>query len=251
MRNIQSLAAILAALLIGAACSSATDFPDPSNPVRSIPWPDYELLRYDITDQTGTALGTVDFEVERDGDEYQFRVLFLLPDGNVRDETFLHVAADTLTPLRYERLATNDDDTIEVNGVYGVDAEGAAIVDGVVIENGDREEERISIGEFAFDTESSAWLWRTIDFRQDYEVSYRSVNIRVGRSQLVRLRVVGQDFLGTPAGDFVSWQVEARPGLDRQNIWYAVDDPHLLVRWDLEPRRYTLREVVTERAAAR
>jgi len=249
--KVRWLPVVLAAVLIGAACSRASDFPDASDPVRFMPWPDYELLRYDIIDQTGVTLGTVDFEVDRQDDEYQFRVLFLLPGGNVRDETFLHVVADTLAPLRYERVATDDDDTIEVKGVYGTDDEGEAIVDSVVIENGSREEERVSIGEFAFDTESSAWLWRSIDLSQDYEVSYRSVNVRASRSQLVRLRVIGQDLLRTPAGLFQTWQVEARPGLDRQTVWYAVDAPHLLVRWDLQPRQYLLREIVTERAVAR
>ena len=127
---------VLAAVVIGVACSRASEFPDASDPVRSMPWPDYELLRYDIVDQTGLTLGTVDFEVDRQGDEYQFRVLFLLPEGNVRDETFLHVEAETLAPRRYERLAMDDDDTIEVTGVYGTDEEGEAIVDSVVIDNG-------------------------------------------------------------------------------------------------------------------
>ena len=241
---------VMALVLIGAACSRASEFPDASDPVRSMPWPDYELLRYDILDQTGLTLGTVDFEVDRQGEEYQFRVLFLLTEGNARDETFLHVVAETLAPLRYERLATDDDDRIEVMGVYGTDEDGEAIVDSVVIDNGSREEDRVSIGEFAFDTESSAWLWRSIDLSQDYEVSYRSVNVPASRSQLVRLRVIGQDPIRTPAGTFQTWQVEARPGLNRQTVWYGVDAPHLLVRWDLQPRRYLLREIVTERAEA-
>ena len=89
-------------------------------------------------------------------------------------------------------------------------------------------------------------MWRTIAFAQDYEVVYRSVNVREQRTQLVRLRVVGQDLLRVPAGEFLAWQVEVRPGLDRQSVWFAVQSPHRLVRWDLEPRRYLLREVLTQ-----
>jgi hypothetical protein len=70
------------------------------------------------------------------------------------------------------------------------------------------------------------------------------------RAQLVRLEVVGQDLVRARAGEFLSWQIEVRPGLDRQNVWYEVAPPHRLIRWDLEPRRYTLREVVTDPDAA-
>ena len=244
-----AVAALVLVAVIGAACSPTAEFPEAQSPVANIPWPDYELLRYDISDQTDLVLGTVDFEVERQGDEFQLRVLFVLVEDDVRDEVILRVEAATLKPLRYSRVATDVDTRVEVEGVYGIDENGEGIVDTVVIENGEREERRVETGAFAFDTDSSAWLWRSIPFAQDYTVSYRSVNVPQQRSQLVRLRVVGQDLLPTPAGDFLSWQVEARPGLDRQNIWFSVDAPHFLVRWDLPPRTYLLREVVTERPA--
>lgn len=232
------------ALLLG-ACAEGSGFPDPSNPVAQIPWPDYELLRYDITDQTLNQLGTLDLEVQRLGADYRFRLLFILDQEQVRDEVTVVADAATLRPRTYERLAVGPDDRIEVHGVYGDDAEGRAVVDSVVIENGDRREERVELGDFAFDTDTSAWLWRSIDLRQDAEVTYRSVNVFQQRSQLVRIQVVGQDALATPAGDFLAWQIEIRPGLDRQNVWFEVDAPHRLIRWDLEPRRYTLREIRT------
>ncbi len=239
------VAALLAAALLLAACDPTTNFPDPSDPVANIPWPDYELLRYVVIDQTNRELGAVDFEIAREGDEYHIRVLFVLDDPEGRDEVDLWVAADTLQPLRYERRAVSADQLIEVSGVY---SDGG--VDVVVIEDGEREEERVETGEFAFDNDSSAYLWRSIAFEQDAQVSYRSVNVPQGRSQLVRLRVLGQDLISVPAGEFLSWQVEIRPGLERQNVWYSVDPPHVLVRWDQEPRRFLLREIVTERPAA-
>ena len=242
--------ALLTALLgtLAAACGSDSGFPDPSDPVAHTPWPDYELLRYDITDQTGVRLGSVDFEVERRGDEYRLRVLFLLPATATQDETILFVDAESLQPLRYERLATTPDERVEVSASYGVDAGGQRFVDSVVVDSaGDRREERLELAEFSFDTDSSAWLWRALPFALDLELSYRNVNVFAQRSQLVGLRVRGQDEIHTPVGDFLAWQLEIRPGAERQTAWFAVDPPHLLVRWDLEPRRYLLTEVVTER----
>ena len=243
MRHAAVWCVAIVALSLIAACSSESDFPDPSNPVTGIPWPDYELLRYDIVDQTNVKLGTVDFEVERQEDEYRLGILFLNPSAQAQDEVELFVDAETLQALRYSRLATDTDDRIEVTGTYSVDEEGMPVLDSIVVENGDRKEKQVEVGDFGFDTDSSAWLWRSIAFAQDYEVSYRSVNTLAQRSQLVRLRVVGQDRIHTSVGDILAWQLEVRPGLERQNIWYEVDNPHVLVRWDLEPRRYLLREI--------
>jgi len=236
---------LLLAVGLIAACTS-NDFPDPSNPVAGTPWPDYELLRYDMTDQRDEKLGTVDFEVERIDDIFQFRLLFVLED-EVRDEVILTVDAATLSPRSYQRLAMGPEGRVEVIATYEFDAEGATVLQSTVIRDDEETVATEDLGEFAFDTDSSAWLWRSLAFAQDYEVTYRSVNAVEQRSQLVTLRVVGQDSLNTPVGDFVGWQVVARPGLDRQNAWFDVDPPHRLIRWDLQPRRYTLREIVTER----
>jgi hypothetical protein len=241
------LGLVLALAGLALACASNAEFPDPSNPVTNTPWPDYELLRYDITDQREVKLGTVDLEVARVGETFEFRLLFLLENEQVRDEVVVIVDAETLRPLSYRRLAVDPEDRLEVVATYGVDAEGVPILESVVTQNGEAESETVTLGDFAFDTDSSAWLWRSIAFEQDFEVTYRSVNAVQQRSQLVRLTVVGQDSLSTPAGEFLAWQLEARPGLDRQNVWFEVDPPHRLVRWDLEPRRYRLREIVTER----
>lgn len=245
LRLLPLVAALFATMLV--ACTSGADFPDPSDPVTERPWPDYELLRYDITDQTEVKVGTVDFEIERVGDEYRIRIQFLLPQTGAEDELVLHVDAVSLEPLRYERLATTTDERIEVTATYGVDSEGQRFVDSLVIDGDERAERRIELDEHSFDTDSSAWLWRSIGFEIDRELSYRSVNVFSQRSQLVGLRVRGQDEIRTPAGDFLAWQLEIRPGVERQTAWFAVDAPHVLVRWDLEPRRYLLREIVTEK----
>lgn len=236
---------LLAVVVLLAAACSESDFPDPTDPVAGIPWPDYELLRYDITDQREVKLGTVDMEVRRDGGLFELRLVFLLPDRQVRDEIFVTVDAETLEPLTYTRLAEDPDNRIEVTGTYR-DGDEGRVLDTTVDDNGDLEEKLVELDEFAFDTDSSAWLWRSIVFEQDREITYSSVNAVQQRTQLVRLQVVGQDKLQVPLGDFLAWQIEVRPGLDRQNVWYEVEAPHRLIRWDLEPRRYQLREVVTE-----
>ena len=244
--TVPRLLATLGLALLLAACDPAADFPDPSNPVRAIPWPDYELLRFDFIDENGRDLGTMDLEVERQGSTYLIHILFLLTPSNARDEIFVRVDAETLRPIDYQRSASNAEERIDVSGVYGEETLAA-----VVIEDGKRQEAEVELGEFAFDNDSSAYLWRSIGFAQDLQVVYRSVNVKERRSQLVRLRVRSQDLVRAPAGEFLTWEVEVVPGLDRQTIWFTVDAPHYLVQWDQPPRRFLLREIVTERPAGR
>ena len=138
--------------ILAVACTPGTDFPDPSSPVAAIPWPDYELLIYQITDQTAAVLGTLELEVERLDDTFHMRVLFLLPEQGARDETRITVDAATLRPLTYERLAEDDDDRIEVSGVYSAQADGTMDLDARVVENGDVKEERLMVRAFASTT---------------------------------------------------------------------------------------------------
>lgn len=243
-----ALAVLALAGVLAAGCSVESSFGEPTNPVSQIPWPDYELATYAMYDQTDAELGTLELEAQREGDRYRLRVLFDVTSTSTRDEALLWVDGETLSPIRYERNARSPDETVFVAGEYGVDGDGEAIVDVVVVdEEGERFEERLSIGEFAFDNETSAWLWRTLAFEQDLELTYRSVNLAQRRSQLVQLAVQGQDVLRGPDGEDVTvWQVAATPGVEVSRAWYEVEAPHRLIRWDQQPRRFVLREVVTE-----
>ncbi len=244
-RLLLAAGATLAALLL-LACSSPSQFDEPSNPVAQIPWPDYERLTYAIFDQTDAELGTLVLETRREGDIYVLRLRFELHGSDVTDEREVRVDARTLTPISSRLDAASADEQISVSGQYGTDAEGGFYVDGIVIENGERTEERIEAGDPAFDNDSSAWLWRSIAFAQDHELTYRSVNVYRGRSQLVQLAVRGQDTLRGPDGDVIVWQVVVTPGVEISRAWYEVEPPHRLIRWDQQPRRFLLREVSTE-----
>ena len=96
-RLLLAAGATLAALLL-LACSSPSQFDEPSNPVAQIPWPDYERLTYAIFDQTDAELGTLVLETRREGDIYVLRLRFELHGSDVTDEREVRVDARTLTP---------------------------------------------------------------------------------------------------------------------------------------------------------
>ena len=245
------IAVAVALLALATACGSDSEFDDPENPVTQIAWPDFERLHYDMLDQTDTLLGTLVLETLRAGDQYRLSLEFSLDgeDGPVSDRVQVWVDAETLQPSRYERVATSAEESLDAEADYVLDADGNLIAHAMVIENGEPTEDSertIEAGPFAFDNDSSAWLWRSLAFKQDLELTYRSVNIIQGRSQLVQVAVRGQDTLRGPEGDVVVWQVVATPGVEVSRAWYELEPPHRLLRWDQQPRRFILTRIETE-----
>ncbi len=251
------LAMLIAFALVVAACGTESDFGDPENPVSQISWPDFERLHYDMLDQTDSRLGTLVMETVREDDRYRLSLEFRLDteDGPVLDTVTVWVDAQSLAPIRYEREADAPDEALRGEAEYRVSSDGETSAD-IVIEQVDKEEEDedkrieterevLEAGVFAFDNDSSAWLWRTLAFEQDLELTYRSVNVIQRRSQLVQVAVRGQDTLRGPDGDVVVWQVVATPGVEVSRAWYEIEPPHRLIRWDQQPRRFVLTKIET------
>ena len=252
------LALLVACALLVAACGSESNFDDPENPVSQIAWPDFERLHYDILDQTDVKRGTLVLETLRADDAYQLSLRFRLDteDGLVTDDVTVWVDAESLRPIRYERRAEAPDELLRAEADYEVNSEGEISAD-MSVERIDKEEEdederseiineTLEAGVFAFDNDSSAWLWRSLAFAQDLELTYRSVNVVQQRSQLVQVAVRGQDTLRGPEGDVVVWQVVATPGVEISRAWYEIEPPHRLIRWDQQPRRFVLTRIETD-----
>ena len=240
------LTATLAVSLV--ACSSESSFDDPQDPVSQIPWPDFERLHYDMLDQTDTLLGTLVLETVLQDDVYQLSLIFTLhtEEGVVTDEVKVWVDAESLQPVRYARQAESSEKSLTAQATYRANADGEISANVTLDDDGEVTEETVEAGLFAFDNDSSAWLWRTVAFEQDLELTYRSVNVVQRRSQLVQVAVRGQDTLRGPEGDVVVWQVVATPGVEISRAWYEIDPPHRLVRWDQQPRRFILTKIETE-----
>ena len=240
------LTTTLAVVLV--ACSSESSFDDPQDPVSQIPWPDFERLHYDMFDQTDTLLGTLVLETVLQDDMYQLSLIFTLntEEGIVTDEVNVWVDAESLQPVRYKRQAESVEQSLTAEATYRANKDGEISADVYLDDDGEVTEETVEVGLFAFDNDSSAWLWRTVAFEQDLELTYRSVNVVQRRSQLVQVAVRGQDTLRGPEGDVVVWQVVATPGVEISRAWYEVDPPHRLVRWDQQPRRFILTKIETE-----
>ena len=244
-----AIATLTICAVLFVACGSDTTFDDPEDPVSQIAWPDFERLHYDILDQTDIRRGTLVLETVREDDVYLLSLRFRLDTESgevVTDEVTVWVDAESLQPIRYERRAVSSEKTVTAEADYRVNSDGELSARIILNDDGEVTEETVEAGVFAFDNDSSAWLWRTLAFEQDLELTYRSVNVVQRRSQLVQVAVRGQDTLRGPDGDVVVWQVVATPGVEVSRAWYEIDPPHRLIRWDQQPRRFILTRIETE-----
>ena len=246
---VASLALFAVLAVLTAACGSQSNFDDPENPVAQIAWPDFERLHYDILDQTDAKRGTLVLETIRQDDVHRLSLRFRLDTESgelVTDDVTVWVDAQSLQPIRYERRAVSSDKTVTAEADYRANSDGEISADVILDDDGEVSEETVEAGRFAFDNDTSAWLWRSLAFEQDLELTYRSVNVVQRRSQLVQVAVRGQDTLRGPQGDVVVWQVVATPGVEISRAWYEIDPPHRLVRWDQQPRRFILTKIETQ-----
>jgi len=90
----------------------------------------------------------------------------------------------------------------------------------------------MSVPEHSYDNDSSLWLWRTIDFKEDYESAYITLITNRRSRQTVVLAVTGKESVTVPAGTFDAWRLEVRTANARQVAWIADTPRRTLLKYD-------------------
>jgi hypothetical protein len=229
------VAALALILASGWGCDEDSD-PVASGPViGEIPWEAPEETNYrllDGDDELGTARITVD---AASGDSAEaalasFKQAFEFPEREITDEVEALAVAETLAPDSISRV---------VDGPEGERKWDVEYEDGVVtVHQSDENDERtdnLGVPQSAYDTWTDLFLWRTLDFREGYDVSYLGVvtaDFSKPEVITIELRVKGLETVEVPAGTYEAWRLEIRAGGRTQKAWIANDDTRTLVRYD-------------------
>ena len=223
------LAPLLAGLLLALACAPEEDVIT-QDIVSTIPWPNQERAEYVLLDREGEEeLGRGVLTVTRQDDRFELRLDFEGDETNIDKSTVL-VDAETLKPTSIHRERVIDDDTETLDAEYD-DIEGVVRI---TVKTGDDDERQVPVRlkENYYDNDSSLFLWRTIDFQEEYEAAYRTVVTGGGELQVVRLKVTGKESVTVPAGNFQAWRLEIRAADRKQIAWFADTPERLLVQYD-------------------
>ncbi len=239
------IAALLfgSALLASVACVN-NDPPDRDPIVEDIPWTAPEAYRYELTTSGGgDPRGEGVLSITMNGDTLLLSQMFSDPEGNA-DSSVLEVDAETLAPVAGRRVITDADEDRRAiaETEYGAvdDGDDAAVrireLNFDSLEDDEPSSRRcnpLRIEEDVYyDNDASLFLWRTIRFEQDYEVTYTAIIANRRDKSTVTLRVRRREMIETPAGEFDAWLVGIEAEGQVHNAYFATTDDHKLLFYD-------------------
>jgi hypothetical protein len=231
-RSLLALAAL--GLFTAWGCSDDSE-PAATGPVLgSIPWEVPETSRYrllDGDDEIGSAVIAVEVGDSSTGlDVSSFTQRFEFPEREITDEVVVTAEAETLAPQTGSRT---------IDGPEGERRWEVAYESGqVAVFQSDEDDERtdtLAVPLSSYDTWTDLFLWRTLDFREGYEVKYLGVvtaDLAKPDVITITLKVTGVETVEVPAGSYEAWRLEIRAGGRTQKAWISDAPDRKLIRYD-------------------
>jgi hypothetical protein len=246
--RLRTLLAMAAVLLVGAACVGGSSTDGTSNVVHDVPFEVGERLVYDLIGREGVAVGQGTLSVVAWGDSLELTQSYReLLDGTLSDVVDQVAVRSDVRLLSHtlSRAVTSDGRDNSYTSEYNIDATTgrAESVTFGAVEGGESSEKTIDVEGSYYDNETSLWLWRTLDFAEEYEARYVSVSHLDRSLQTVILRVIDQQEIEVPAGVFQTWRLQVRSGRATRTAWVNVQAPHEIVQWDNSSLIFRLRAI--------
>ena len=245
-------AAILAPLLLAAACKSDDACPTCTDIVTTIPWSAPESHTYRLKDGDKDR-GQAVLSVKQDGDRLVFTQSFT-DDKNNSDESSVTVDGATLKPQSSTRTVI-DSELRKLAETSYEDVETGKCSSGRIAnikqstfkppsaEKADSTRSSpLCVPDHSYDNDTSLFIWRTIKFEKGYIVSYRTVLANRRSTQMVTLNVREQVKVETSAGEVDAWVVDIQADTRTQRAWFAATPDHRLLRYNNDSLVFEIEE---------
>lgn len=233
---------LVSILALVAACGPAAPAAETTDIYLAAPWEVGERLEYSLRDETGELLGRGILMARMDDQGrllLEQRYLEAAPEGvqPIEDDVVVVVDPTDLRPVSgWRDIVRRDGDGSVVEERYDweyLERDGdRVLVSRWFAGDGPAEERELRVRDLHYDNESSLWLWRSIDFIEDYDEHYTSVNPIERTQQTVNLRVPQVEAIEVPSGEFQAWRIIVRTGRAARTAWINVEPPHEVLRWD-------------------
>lgn len=217
----KSLCLGLIVLLLTTACQVAGGEPLPL----TVPWGDQEEAVYSIRDQQGNEVGTGIWAIRRTEEGYEIHATFAL--GKVKDDISLIVRASDLKPIHGKRALTGTTNDFTLNTTY---TDGALHISAQT-KDGERSA-NLRLPVDAYDNDQLLVTLRALPYSDDYVARFTTIVPASGSQITTKLKVLGREMVETLAGTFEAYYVELNFASTRQWVWYAVEAPHHIVKYD-------------------
>jgi len=195
-----------------------------------IPWTVPETTSYKLFNDE-EEIGSAQLSIEAGGQgDNTYKQSFEFPGRQISDDVVVTAGADSLAPDTVNRVVVSPDGRRTWEVAYA-----ASTVTVVQEDEDDERTDTIDIPRTSYDTWTDLFLWRTLDFKEGYEVKYAAVvTADFARPDVISivLKVTGLETVTVPAGTYETWRLEIRSGGRTQKAWIANDDQRTLVRYD-------------------
>jgi hypothetical protein len=201
------------------------------------PWQPGEKTTYSVTARdTGQNAGTATYALGR---EFEADTITAALTVNTTTDNFqLGLTTATLAPVSEVRSVVTDSGTIEIRAEFH--AGGATIQ---TISPAGTKQAQLNLPPVYFANDQFLMLLRALPFAPNYQGSLVLVPSQGDPSSITTtVTVTGQEKVSTVNGDVNCWRVEARfEGSDTpQVLWYGVDAPNYLIKYDNNKYIYLL-----------
>ncbi len=223
---------VLILLLLTVVCLALAGCGQPAVPtltISQIPWPDDEVTTYTIEDQDGSTIATGELTIQKGNNTYLLIQHFEISAQEAVQHTTVNVSAADLKPISGNQTIQTPEGVLGVVTIY---SEGQVSVTATI--DGDEQSATFEIPDNAYDNDEVLFLLRAIPYEVGYIASFTNVASLYGLTSKVTVKVVGEEDVTTPAGSFNCYNLEfsIEGGAQKQYVWYGVDQPHYLVKYD-------------------
>jgi hypothetical protein len=223
-----------------APATPGTPRPLPSaSPVAFLPapWGPGDRTLYDVTTRNGNQpAGTASFTIGREFDTDSLSALLQI--GTTQDRFVMGWTTATFAPISELRTIVTPDGTIDISAEFH---EGGCTVQ--VIDRTGTTVRRLNSPPKYYANDQFLMILRALPFKEGYQGSLVTVPSTGEPSTLNSVvTVTGQETVTTTLGPVRAWRVEAQ--FENSNtiqvLWYSVDAPNYLVKYDTGRYVYTV-----------
>ncbi|MFN8513837.1 MAG: DUF3108 domain-containing protein [Thermomicrobiales bacterium] len=204
---------------------------------RPAPWQPGDRTIFDVTTKAGNQpAGTASFTLGREFDTDTLSALLQI--GTTQDRIVMGWTTATLAPISELRTIVTPDGTIDISSEFH---EGGSTIQ--VIDRTGTNIHRLNMPPKYYANDQFLMILRALPFKEGYQgalVLVPSMGDPATLNSVVT--VTGQETVTTSGGPIRAWRVEAQfennPTI--QVLWYSVDAPNYLVKYDNGRYIYTV-----------
>lgn len=202
-----------------------------------VPWKPGDRTIYDVTTRgTNQSAGSATFTLGREFDTETLSAVLSI--GATQDRFVMGWTTATYAPISELRSIVTGQGTIEVRAEFH---DGGGTIE--VIDRTGTNVHRLNLPPKYYANNQLLMLLRALPFAEGYQGSLVLVpSLGTPATQQMVVTVTGQETITTLLGPVRAWRVEAQfeRAATTQVMWYAVENPHYLVKYDNGQYVYTV-----------